>query len=80
MLAVNHPTIDWRAIGVDIKDRQENSDTARFCFENLVLIQLGDVGDRSVGSSHDHERVWRYPTIWVTEKRNRAKKQHHKKQ
>ena len=53
MLLVNDAAVDGRAIGVDIEDRQKNSDTARFHFESFILIHLNDVCNRSVGRSDD---------------------------
>ena len=53
MLAINDSAVDRSAIGVDIEDRQKNSDTARFHFESFILIQLNDVCNRSVGRSDD---------------------------
>ena len=56
MLQVNDAAIDRRAIGVDVEDRQEDSDTARLCFQNLVFVQLSDVHDSSVGRGHNEIR------------------------
>ena len=53
MLPINDPAVDWRAIRVHIENRQEDSDTARFRFENFILIQLDNLPDASISWGHD---------------------------
>jgi hypothetical protein len=53
MLAVYNAAIDWRAIRMDVEDRQKNSDTSCSRFEYLAFIRLGDVHDRSISGSQD---------------------------
>jgi hypothetical protein len=57
MSPVNDAAIDRRAIGMDIEDRQEDSNTARFCFQNFAFIQLNDVRDSSIGRRYDEIRI-----------------------
>src|SRR5437870_1559516 len=80
MLPVNNAAIDRCAIGVHVKDRQEDSDPARSLLQNFVFIKLNNIRDRSVGRGHDKIWVCRRGAIRIAKKSERAKNQQQKKQ
>jgi hypothetical protein len=74
MLTINDAPIDWRPIGVDIKDRQKNPDAPRFCLKNLLLVYFNNISDPAISRSNKQIGTCRYRPIRISEKSDREKK------
>src|ERR1051326_1723925 len=74
MLSINNAAINWRAIRMDVEDRQKDSDTARSRFEHLGFIRFNDVYNSSIGGSHNYIRIRRRQGFRVAKKKKKKRK------
>jgi hypothetical protein len=79
VLTINDAAVDRRTIGMHVEDRQKNSDTARFVFQHFVFVQFHNVHHGAIRSSDDYFRIYRRCAVGITEKRDSAQKEQHKK-
>src|SRR5260370_39272098 len=70
MLTINHATTDRRAICMDVEDRQEDSDTTQFCFQNLGFFDLDDIRHSSVSGRDDRAWICGDRASWIAQEEN----------